>query len=241
MCSRGVGAQKLSKSELWWHGPRFLKATESEWPRNKIEWESEVSSEVKTTYILSQPPCPDNVCSNDISWKLEPMNWSSWKWLTHILAWVIRFVCNSQMHGGDRQVGLALMPEEVEEVQWCLIWDAQRKEFREKETSKKESTIETNAEGWWRRNSKMWQSPGLCGISTLWCPIILLRRCWVTKLIVKHYHEIGRDITGTNHTLGNLSTKYWIVAAWEEIGRWENKCNKCKRRRAKAARQVMAP
>ena len=117
MCSRGVGAQKLSKSELWWHGPRFLKATESEWPRNKIEWESEVSSEVKTTYILSQPPCPDNVCSNDISWKLEPMNWSSWKWLTHILAWVIRFVCNSQMHGGDRQVGLALMPEEVEEAQ----------------------------------------------------------------------------------------------------------------------------
>ena len=53
MCSRGVGAQELRKSELWWHGPRFLKASESEWPRSKIERGREVSSEVKSTYILS--------------------------------------------------------------------------------------------------------------------------------------------------------------------------------------------
>ena len=61
-------------------------------------------------------------------------------------------------------------------------------------------------------------------------PIILPRPCWVTQLIVKHYHEIDRHITGTNHTLGNLSSKYWIVAAREEIRGWENECNECKRR-----------
>ena len=63
----------------------------------------------------------------------------------------------------------------------------------------------------------------------------------MTKLIVKHYHEIGRHITGTNHTLRNLSTKYLIVTAREEICQWENECNECKRRQAKAAHQVMAP
>ena len=41
-------------------------------------------------------------------------------------------------------------------------------------------------------------------------PIIMPRGSWTTKLIVKHYHEAGHYITRTNHTLSNLSTKYWI-------------------------------
>ena len=206
---------------------------------------------MKTTYILSQPPRPDNVRSNDITWKLEPTNWSSWKRLTHVLAWVLRFVCNSQRHGGDRQVGLALMPEEVEEAQRCLIRDAQRKEFRE------EYTAICDGRRLPRKSRLLKLMPKVDDDGILRCdgrlgyaeflpidvrfPIILPRRYWVTKLIVKHYHEIGRHITGTNHTLGNLSTKYWIVAAREEIRGWQNEFNECKRRRAKAARQVMAP
>ena len=72
-------------------------------------------------------------------------------------------------------------------------------------------------------------------------PIILPRGSWTTKLIVKHYHEAGHHVTGTNHILANLSTKYWIPAAREEIRQWENECNECKRRNAKAAQQIMAP
>ena len=48
-------------------------------------------------------------------------------------------------------------------------------------------------------------------------PILFLRKDWVTKLIVKHYHERGHHNSGTNQTLSLLSTKYWIVAAREEI------------------------
>ena len=250
MCSRRVGAQELSKSELWWHGPRFLKASEAEWPRSKIEPESEVSTEVKTTYIVSRPSRPANVRSHDITWNLEPTNWSSWKRLTHVLAWVLRFVRNSQRHSGDLQVGLSLMPEEVEEALRCLIQDVQRKEFREEYAGIRERTLP-------RKSRLLKLMPKVDNDGILRCdgrlgyakflpydvrfPIILPRGCWVTKLIVKHYHEIGRHITGTNHTLGNLSTKFWIVADREEIREWENECNECKKRRAKAARQVMAP
>ena len=38
-----------------------------------------------------------------------------------------------------------------------------------------------------------------------------------------------------------MSTKYWIVAAREEIIEWEKECNTCKRRKAKNAEQIMAP
>ena len=72
-------------------------------------------------------------------------------------------------------------------------------------------------------------------------PIILPRGNWITKLVVKYYHELGKHVAGTNHTLGNLCSKYWIVAAREEIREWERECNKCKRRRAKATAEVTAP
>lgn len=41
------------------------------------------------------------------------------------------------------------------------------------------------------------------------------RGSWST--IKADHYEIERHITGTNHTLANLSTKHWIPATWEEI------------------------
>ena len=47
-------------------------------------------------------------------------------------------------------------------------------------------------------------------------PIILPRGHKLTKLIVRHYHELTGH-QGTNLTLSGISAKYWIVAAREEI------------------------
>lgn len=72
-------------------------------------------------------------------------------------------------------------------------------------------------------------------------PIILPRKNCVTKLIVKHYHEKGNHAGGTNQTLATLSTCFWIICGREEIREWEKECNECRKRKAKAAKQVMAP
>ena len=72
-------------------------------------------------------------------------------------------------------------------------------------------------------------------------PIILPWKNWVTKLIVKYYHERGNHNAGTNQTLSALSTKYWIIATREEIIEWEKECAACLRRKAKCAKQIMAP
>ena len=63
----------------------------------------------------------------------------------------------------------------------------------------------------------------------------------MTKLIVKHHHELGNQNSGTNQTLSLLSLKYWIIAAREEIIEWERQCAACRRRKAKNAQQIMAP
>ena len=72
-------------------------------------------------------------------------------------------------------------------------------------------------------------------------PIILPRGHWVSKLIVKHYHERANHSAGTNFVLAQISQRYWIVAAREEIREWENECNKCKKFRNKSGAQVMGP
>ena len=55
-------------------------------------------------------------------------------------------------------------------------------------------------------------------------PIILPHKNWVTNLIAKHYHEMGNHNAGVNQTLSLLSSKYWIIAAREEIIEWEKQC-----------------
>ena len=54
MCPRGLGAVELTRSNFWWHGPGFLTKKELEWPRSKIEKGSDVSTEMKTTFISSR-------------------------------------------------------------------------------------------------------------------------------------------------------------------------------------------
>jgi len=49
-------------------------------------------------------------------------------------------------------------------------------------------------------------------------PILLPRKHWVMKLIVKHYHEKGHHNFGTNQTL--IGFAVWIMAARKEIIEW---------------------
>ena len=72
-------------------------------------------------------------------------------------------------------------------------------------------------------------------------PIILPRKNRVTRLIVKSYHERGSHAVGTNHTLSLLSARFWVMQGREEIRDWERECCECRKRKAKAAKQIMAP
>ena len=72
-------------------------------------------------------------------------------------------------------------------------------------------------------------------------PVILPRKSWVTKLIIKDAHEKGKHAFGTNQTLAILSARYWIISARKVIREWERECAECRRRKAKVGQQIMAP
>ena len=48
-------------------------------------------------------------------------------------------------------------------------------------------------------------------------PIILPHGDWLTKPIVKFYHEKDGYASGTNHTLASISKHYWVTQIREEI------------------------
>jgi IS30 family transposase len=60
-------------------------------------------------------------------------------------------------------------------------------------------------------------------------------------LIIKYYHELSNHTAGTNFVLSQISQRYWIVAAREEIRNWEKQCNEWKKRKNKTASQIMGP
>ena len=251
LCSRGLSARSLMESQLWWNGPQFLLKAENDWPRTKIEEGSEVKTEARKTFLSPQQQCFVSIpVSKDPTWKLTPVNWSSWTRLTRVSCWVIRFITNCRARREDRIVG-PLTPEEIQNIEVQIIRDAQRTDFAEEF-----SAIQRNR-ALPKRSRLLKLTPKVAHDGLLRCdgrlqyvenlpydvrfPIILPRGNWVTKLIVKDYHEAGHHVTGTNHTLANLLSKYWIVAAREEIRDWEKSCNECRRRKLKAAEQIMAP
>lgn len=71
--------------------------------------------------------------------------------------------------------------------------------------------------------------------------VILPRKSWVTKLIIKDAHEKGNHGFGTNQTLATLSARYWIISTRKAIREWERECAQCRRRKAKVGQQIMPP
>ena len=70
--------------------------------------------------------------------------------------------------------------------------------------------------------------------------LILPRKSWITKLIVKDFHEKGNYASGTNQTLAALSARYWVISGRGVIRECEKECAECRRRKAKICQQVMA-
>ena len=225
--------------KVWWEGPIFLSEDKSNWPQlETIDKPNNHTRELKRKYSNIQLSPAATLVNVEISmeepWRLNPTRFSSWRRLTRVLAWTLRFI----------------NLEEVLDAENYIIKEMQKKEFNEEYTSlvkKKELPKHSkllglcpklDSEGMIRSDGRLTYAEFLP--YDVRYPIILPRKNWVTKLIIKHYHELGNHIAGTNQTLASLSTRFWIIAAREAILEWEKECAMCQKRKAKVAQQIMA-
>lgn len=242
--SRGTSVSSLANSE-WQHGPEFLRMDEEHHPEQPSVLTQTEASEIKPqkrnqmTFVgVSQP---------DLRWRLDPTRFSDFKRLCRITAWVYRFIHNCRSEKDKQRIG-ELDVDELHDAEVKLVSDAQKDAFPEYQmlTSGKEIPPSSKLcrlqpfldEGGLMRSTGRLKYAETLPYDTR-CPIILPRRHWTTKLVVKLHHEQNCH-SGTNQTLASLTSRFWVVHAREEIREWENECAKCRRNKVKPALQVMA-
>jgi len=247
LASRGTSVDQLANSELWWEGPEFLKQNPEHWPPLKMNMNDSAKIEMKrktqdVTFVA--------VNSVDSDFRLSPNRFSDITRLVRISAWVHRFIDNCQVEKSKRRLSPELSVQELECAENRLISAAQAEsfteEYRDLKNGKSVSTRsklaalnpKLDSEGLMRSDSRLKFADFISYDYRF--PILLPRKHCVTKLIVKKCHE-KTNHGGTNTTLAELSNKYWVVSAREEIRDWENKCAKCKLLKAKGSQQIMGP
>lgn len=139
---------------------------------------------------------------------------------------------------GEKLTSKALLPQEIREAEDEVVRSCQREAFSNeykalksgKPIPPKSQLIQLSPvldeEGCIRSNGRL-QFAEYLPYDVRFLKV-LPQGHWVTKLIVKHYHEQANHTAGTNFVLSQVSEKYWIVAAREEIREWERECNMCK-------------
>ena len=258
MVTRGMSLMELAENKLWWTGPEFLGEEESKWPKIQIEknlsedMEVRKASRSKYSLYTSASSGGKKLSTEDMkssqedrSWRLDPSRFSDWVKLKRIYAWVCRFLYHCRLSSMERSTG-ELTVEELEDAETQIIKYAQMESFPDEYgalADKKSKLMSLNPkiddDGVLRCDGRLKYAENLP--YDVRFPVILARKSWVTKLIVKYHHEQDNHVSGTNQTLASLSTRYWIVSGREEIREWENQCAECKRRKAKPTTQMMAP
>ena len=205
--------------------------------------ESDQSVAVKTCHhqrpVLGRKGIRD---IENVDWRLDPRRYSSWVHLVGVHARVQRVVNN--MRKAEKRVDRELLPEERRDAKEDIIRSAQQENFQEeykalaakKQIPQKSVLVKLNPrlddQGMIRSDSRLRFAEYLPYDARF--PII-------SRLIVRYFHELAKHSAGINFVLAQISQRYWIPAARDEIKECKNQCNECKKRKNKTATQVMAP
>ena len=250
--TRGLNITEMANCQHWWKGPTFLTQSEFAWPKTKVNMESnvpELRQKKASKKSYSFMACEKSAIRSMPS-RLEPSRYSNWKHYLRVYVYVCRFIEDCRQEKSQRTTG-SIQTTEIEDAEIQILAHTQKVAFpseyealsRGKELPAQSKLLplhpRLDTDGLIRCSGRLQHAEYLSYDTKN--PIILPKRNPVTKLIIKQCHEDHHHVIGTNHTLSILSQRFWIISAREEIRHWESECNMCKRRKARAASQIMAP
>ena len=122
-CSRGLHASELNCDSRWVRGPQFLRQPGENWPRTPLAMPSTEAKKEEKKVALSFPARRNQ----DVLMRAE--DFSSWKRLLAVTAWVQRFVRNCRKAADDRQRE-PLTPAELRVAEQFRLKRAQKTDFK---------------------------------------------------------------------------------------------------------------
>lgn len=250
--TRGLTSTELSRNEVWWHGPQFLKLSESNWPSSVITkpltTEIAESEVVKTTTKVYHTLSIGNSTKPEVSLDdvIDCNNFSCLKRLLRVTSYVLRFVHNLKAKLQQRKSKKIRITEfelhtgpltatEVHEAENNWIQTVQIKQFRSELECLSSNTSNTRIQQFGLfldDQDQIIKCKGRLDNVKLsehaLNPILLGSNHRFVHLIIRDYHERCFH-GGVNNTLTHVRERFWIIHGRQIVKQFCKACVVCKR------------
>ena len=227
--SRGLGADSLQKTDLWWNGPGWLSSPREGWPSTPEGIETDESTlESKKGLVLTLTAkkqfSPENI--------INIQKYSKINKLYRVTAYVKRSISNIKAKKrGVQSLKGELSAEEIvgAERVWILAMQDDLKQQDTYVSLSKELQI-VNYNGILRCKGRLSNSDlGFEGRQ----PILLPRKHRLTTLIIEDCHRKTYH-SGLRATLAELRSRYWVPRGRQTVKKVIRDCLVCKRVQGKS-------
>ena len=227
--SRGMKAEDLKDSKLWWEGPQFLTDPSLEWPEfmhNEEDLSESVECERKVTTLAVQAKEIQNVGN-----VIDINRYSSVLKLLRVTALVIRFVRNlsAKRRGSEKIVG-NLGREELFHAESLWIRSVQESLKQQKNYQQLVRELRVyEDDGILRARGRLNRSDLPQETKN---PILLSRYHKFTEMIILDCHKFVHH-SGVSATLTELRTRFWVLKGRQLVKVLLHRCVTCRRQEGK--------
>ncbi|XP_077560520.1 uncharacterized protein LOC144175312 [Haemaphysalis longicornis] len=229
LMTRGMTAASLKSSDMWWHGPSWIRHQEEVWPSEERpsgftpeELETKKEVNVATTTCEEQPDL------------LKLTRFSSATKVNRVTGWVMRFLHN--LRSKEKTSG-PLTAAEIERAEEYWLKKAQQTAFSDEirrttqrmklsnDSSLKDFNLFTDEKGLLRIRGR------LCSANKTRDerhPIVMPKEHRYTVLLVNRAH-LQLLHAGARDTLVQLRERYWIVRGRQLVKSVVRSCAVCRR------------
>ncbi|XP_077560569.1 uncharacterized protein LOC144175361 [Haemaphysalis longicornis] len=229
LMTRGMTAASLKSSDMWWHGPSWIRQQEEVWPSEERpsgftpeELETKKEVNVATTTCEEQPDL------------LKLTRFSSATKVNRVTGWVMRFLHN--LRSKEKTSG-PLTAAEIERAEEYWLKKAQQTAFSDEirrttqrmklsnDSSLKDFNLFTDEKGLLRIRGR------LCSANKTRDerhPIVMPKEHRYTVLLVNRAH-LQLLHAGARDTLVQLRERYWIVRGRQLVKSVVRSCAVCRR------------
>lgn len=239
--TRGVSAEQLMNSSVWWNGPPWLAMSEEHWPEDLRSAPETVEAELRSKSTI-------NRVLQSKEKLIDYTRFSKYSRLINTVAWIKRFICNLRCQKKDRALELLTVPE-IEEAEHWIIDQVQHECFHEDIINVLDGSVAggsklKNLTPFVCMTSGLLRVGGRIHKSTLpeeeKYPVILPSSHHVVKLLIHDVHckELH---AGVEHTLAVLRQRFWIIKGRSSVRQVVKNCLRCRHYNSKPYAQRMAP
>ncbi|XP_071812124.1 uncharacterized protein [Apostichopus japonicus] len=236
------GSRGAHELETWLKGPDFLPKEEAFWPASKFDADDDEQLahdlEIKRSVIVQQVGVKQRNTGYDSLISTMKGKFSSWKKLTRVLGWVLRFVKSLKSKVKHQPtVNGNLLVSEITESETMILSCEQKQSFPEWQSDKRLNSLRPVLLGQLLRVGG--RLDNACIDYDAKHPIILAGNGEITRMLIWHYHlKVGHS--GWSTTLNALRERFWILAGRSAVKAMLRNCVTCKRHNARREEQLMA-